>query len=567
MKRVPIVLAACCVMAGAFASAALGDGFIEPFAGEEEFVDRLDADERWEWWGLRVVMNDQQRRQYLSLSTAAERSDWLERFWIDLDPTPATNRNERRVEHERRVVEARKRYRAQREPGWDRRGEILIRYGEPDEIVETESQIGALDSRMPGRVWHYHRFGFLVSFQDEMLTGEFTYFIETSETWRYLLTPATAADFFRDVMDGVYMHPFTARQTLAIKEGMLGKDGPSFVFPALLPQHVDPHMTGGSLLNPDMIDFVAGKDLRRSHRTTLALQGPWEMERAERLAQNFYAVARRKPFIHASEIDIDPLGTFFDAASFRGGPGRTRTELLFAVPASRVAFARAPAGWRGEVAVRLMVRGGDFEEVLREGAVVFAEATADDPEPPSWLPGSIVLTLEPGRYRFGIEAEDERSGRRSACRMNVVVPDFDGDLAISNILFASSIRPAEESVMYQRGGLQVVPHPVRAYLKPFPLVFYVEIYNLDVDEEGIAFYDVEYSVRPTEKRRRGPVYVDEGIVASSSFRTSGYGETQVQRLEIDTEAFWKGVFQLGIRITDRRTFAVAGRSAGFTVLE
>ncbi|MBN1884044.1 MAG: GWxTD domain-containing protein [Candidatus Krumholzibacteriota bacterium] len=568
MTRLTVLRFAGAALACALAARpAAGQGFIERFSGETELAGRLDHDERWSYAGLRIVMNGQQRRAYLSIATRQERRDWLDRFWIDLDPTPATDRNERRTEHERRVVEARKRFPAQREPGWDRRGEIFIRYGEPDEIVETESQIGALDNRMPGEVWYFHRYGFLVSFQDEMLTGEYTCFLETSETWRYLLTPGTVGDFFRDAGEGVYMHPFSARQTLEILEGQRREDDVNYVFPALLPQHVDPGMSAAAALNPDMLDFVAGRELRRMHHETMALQGPWEMEKAEKMAQNFYAVVARKPFIHDCEFASLPLGAFFDAVSFRGGPGLTRTELLFAVPASRVLFVRSPEGWRGEVAVRLLVRDKHLVEVRRESAVVFAEATADRPEPPVWLPGSLVLTLEPGRYRFGLEACDANSDRRSDCRMNVVVPDFEGDLALSDILFASSIRETGDPVAYQRGNLQVVPHPVRTYLKPFPLVFYVEIYHLDVDGEGIAFYDVEFTVEPTAKRRWGPVLVDDGVVVSSSFRTSGYGADQVQRLEIATETLPKGVFRLGVRVTDRRTLAVARQTACFTVIE
>jgi hypothetical protein len=56
-------------------------------------------------------------------------------------------------------------------PGWDRRGEILIRFGPPDHRERTWAHIGYGDQRSPGVIWHYYSHGFLVSFFDEFLNA------------------------------------------------------------------------------------------------------------------------------------------------------------------------------------------------------------------------------------------------------------------------------------------------------------------------------------------------------------------------------------------------------------
>jgi len=112
-----------------------------------------------------------------------------------------------------------------------------------------------------------------------------------------------------------------------------------------------------------------------------------------------------------------------------------------------------------------------------------------------------------------------------------------------------------------------VPHPLRAYRIPHPVIFYFEIYGLGTDEEGIASYKVEYRIVPLEKRRWGPVLKEIPLTISSAFETGGYGRTQPQRLSIATDELWEGPFSLDVTVTDLRTLRTAAQSATFTIVE
>jgi GWxTD domain-containing protein len=58
----------------------------------------------------------------------------MARYWRRLDPTPGTLLNERVQEHVRRVYFARQHFLSEHgEYGFDERGNIYVRYGEPDE--------------------------------------------------------------------------------------------------------------------------------------------------------------------------------------------------------------------------------------------------------------------------------------------------------------------------------------------------------------------------------------------------------------------------------------------------
>ncbi len=64
-----------------------------------------------------------------------KQKEWIEAYWKEKDPTPGTEANELRMEHYRRIQHANQRFTAMRQKGMDTdRGQIYIRYGEPDEI-------------------------------------------------------------------------------------------------------------------------------------------------------------------------------------------------------------------------------------------------------------------------------------------------------------------------------------------------------------------------------------------------------------------------------------------------
>jgi GWxTD domain-containing protein len=77
-------------------------------------------------WRALDTLEDESRERFLGI------------FWKRRDPTPTTPRNEFKVQFEERVDFAMTRFsvRAQPEP-WDRRGEIYIRFGEPDERIDS----------------------------------------------------------------------------------------------------------------------------------------------------------------------------------------------------------------------------------------------------------------------------------------------------------------------------------------------------------------------------------------------------------------------------------------------
>ncbi len=522
---------------------------------EGGLYQNLSYKEKKRYDSLQYLFNDYQKRQYLSLKDSSARSAWLDKFWLMLDPTPTTSHNERKKEHETRAALALKLFPKKDPPGWDDRGEVVIRFGMPDSREKVWGFIGRFEQKMPGEIWTYESPGMLVTFTDHYLDGEYyrNYVPKGEESW---------TDFYREGGFGK-----TSRMTLEeMGAEYSGKSGP--IITNTLPVHIDPNMTDQlNMFNPESMDFVAGREVRGILFPALKRHIDEEYRRADRALTAFHTNMLREKFLHYPELDLGMLA-FFDICCFDAGNGKVRTEINFEVPLDELDM-RREGDWNGaKVELRVLVRDIDMRKIdSRNETVSFRASRKPGERLPGLLPGRIVLTLIPGYYRFGIETVDEYSGKRgvySASRRIEPVRDMP---SLSDIMFAKQITSSEEPNRYMKGNLVVVPHPLHLYRRPYPLVFYFEIYGLSTDRDDFAFYSIDYSIEPVEKKRSGLVMEEITQVISSNFETSGFGSMQPQRLEIATDELWGGRFRLNVRVMDRRTRRAVSRTALFAILD
>ena len=125
----------------------------------ERYLQRVDKTERAHYTDISLVASEKEWHAYQSLSEEPEKLDYLQKFWRRRDSDLLTQINERIVEHYRRVWYARTFFSKKISP-WDQRGEVYIRYGEPDyrsrsnqrEFV-TSPEVEAVRNRMAADIW------------------------------------------------------------------------------------------------------------------------------------------------------------------------------------------------------------------------------------------------------------------------------------------------------------------------------------------------------------------------------------------------------------------------------
>ncbi|MDD3643134.1 MAG: GWxTD domain-containing protein [Candidatus Krumholzibacteria bacterium] len=516
-----IVIAALLLLPG---PASRAEGSAPPL-DEIPLYERLDRYERRRYEGLRYLMNDHRKYQYLNLPTREERDEWVIRFWRMMDPTPATRTNERREEHERRVEAARDRYANKGFPGWDHRGETLIRFGEPDVITPisphmtcAESPKEDFDLKMNGEVWTYERLGMVVPFEQVKLDGTYNYYME--------IRTATRQDQW-----------YTAKDSYI-------QGGGSNLFAC-----------------EDFLDLMERWAYDPENIYSLYFAAVPEL-------LTFYSHLEHNRCVHSADLDLVPLLCYFDVTAFRGGPGKIRADVNFEIPARQLAFRQDLSGWHAKFEIRVAAYDLDMNEVIavsRKADLFRREPILEDS---LWLcPAQLNLAMAPGYYRWGIEVIDRAGGKHGCYRFSRLLEPLGEGLSLSDILFASSVSDAGEADAFVRGTLRVVPHPMHAYRKPHPVRLYFEIYDLDTDPQGFAFYSIEYRIEAKKRHRVGPVLRKQGTVISPRFETSAYGATQSERLEIDTDRLRKGSYRLFVTVMDRRTRKSVERVANFSILD
>jgi len=119
---------------------------------------------------LRYVAREREVRAMNAAGTPEERLRLFRAFWDARDPSPGTPRNERMEEYYYRVAYANERYSRLRDAGWSTdRGEVYIRFGEPDEVEVHPFNFGT----RPYQVWTYYRSGRRFIFVDETGGGDY----------------------------------------------------------------------------------------------------------------------------------------------------------------------------------------------------------------------------------------------------------------------------------------------------------------------------------------------------------------------------------------------------------
>lgn len=177
----------------------------------------------------------------------------------------------------------------------------------------------------------------------------------------------------------------------------------------------------------------------------------------------------------------DGLLLYLDAASFPADSGAGRTELYLRIPGDELVFPDSTASdstdGAAQIRTTLRVRNGRGKTVTAETRTIRVPPSERDSK--GFSLGHVVLLttrLEPGWHELRLEVEDLRSQKRGLAylgrqahqkgRVEGVfrVPNRGpGDLVLSELEPAWSIRSARPQSRFARGDAEVVPNPTRSY--------------------------------------------------------------------------------------------------------
>jgi len=511
---------------------------------------------------LHYLMNPYQLRQFFRLENEEARRAWIIRFWKANDPTPNTPENEMKTEHYLRADIARSEFGRTEWPGWDRRGEVLIRYGFPDYRGEIESEVTSRKVHPPGELWYYHRHQMIVQFSDVNLNGNYTFAVTplgdtqdmSSELAEFLVydtgdaiqekIPPQYLEFYRDAELND-----TGVEWGYLREKIVGLEPKRYLRPRVAGETEDISEVNA----PDWTRSLPDNPAEVFHR-----------EQAQELASNFQGVLEDTPSSYPFNFEEKSFPFYFDVEQFRGGEGINRVEVnleLLVEPTESVKPVKRT--YLAEVTVL-----DENYEVIEKKASEISLPVSAASGTRLW-PAQILFSLPRSYYRLAVTVEDVDRQRSSAYRTNVSTRNFDGDLALSDVLFAQKIAPVADLSPFARGPIEVVPHPIRRYGTGSPVSVYFEIYNLGLDEDGRSNYKVEYRVLPHAgvKQRFLDRFDGEQAVFASRFSGSGFSATEPLHLTIRSENLKPGLYDFMVTVKDEFWQSTVYRQATFRIVE
>jgi GWxTD domain-containing protein len=539
-------------------------------AGEAEYkitpedLRRLDSRMQREVASLQYLMNAYQLRQFFALPSDSSRRTWITRFWAKNDPTPTTPKNEMKTEHYLRTDIAQIEFKISEFPGWDKRGEVLIRYGFPDYRGTMPPEVTARRVHAPGELWFYKRHQMIVQFRDESMRGNFRYAVTplgdaegvSPELMEFLTYDAD--ETIQEQIPPQYLEFYeapeindTGRNYSRLDELFKGLEQETPLRPRV-------HGT------TEQIDEIASPDYERN-----LPDNPSDIffeDRAKEYASNFEAVLEDVPSSYPFNFAKTSFQFYFGVDQFRGGDGVNRVEVNLEFPVQPVAGKSIPArSYQAEA----IVMDASYRVIDRLKRDISLPSTMARRDGARLMPAQIVFSLPRSYYRVAVNMTDLDAKTASAYRTNVSARNFDDELAISDVLFAQKIAPTAELSPFARGALEVVPHPIRRYAVGTPVPVYFEVYKLGLDERGLSDYEVEYRVVPNSDDKKSILdrFAGGETVLASRFDGSGYNATEPLHLTIKSENLKPGLYDFIVRVKDDLAQSETFRQATFRIVE
>jgi GWxTD domain-containing protein len=476
----------------------------DPSPANEQSLQRLYTD-------IIDIINDAGRARWKTLQTLDEKAAFIKRFWISRDLTPATPVNERLIEHYSRLSYARDKYSYFDARGYDDRGMIYVQYGPPDDYVDDV----IIDGAVPMISWVYQRHGVPVNFD----------FLNQGTGYRLTSWLSDAVRSF---------NPLAGLPTLQ----------------ALVNRRVTLHPTYARLSSE--LEYLRAQ----------AIRNPNEARRQIQRAINAYAidVTTKQAEQPKAESDVliklTALPCGLTLAKFQGHDqnldlvasyGFNLTDLKSKTDTTQVQIVAAIRDTTLNICA-----SRDTTYALRPRSLQKSEAFV----------ATATYRLLPNKYYFFLDVNNPSGNQRGLRDFTVVLGRYPkGVLHLSTAIFATQVVPASDSLApkqsLRRHDLAMTPYPFPTIKRDQRIFLYLEIYDLQRDESGETFYQVEYEVSAPEKKglssllaSLNPFSKSRGSISVIDTR-HGKATTEPAYLQLDFSQLRRGNYNLIVRVTDK----------------
>ena len=413
---------------------------------------------------IKNIISEDKRHQLDKLEGRAL-GDALIAFWVARDPDPFTPENEYLAEYFRRLEYVKQHYQVNEKIGYDDRGRMYLKHGEPaDKVIFP----GGFSDSVPNESWLY-----------TTSEGQFIYhFIDKQMIGRYFLEE----DLGLARRHGVSLRLLEERA------------------------HLDP-----------IYNSIVRSLQQDSSSTTSELQ----REILERIEDITVAETAEESFNPPKLVSISSSQHFyFDLFQYQSleSPAKTDLNVIIAFPAEKVDFFRSEGEYESRIEVGAIFYDATWREVTRYDKIKPFRAKSP-PEESQYLLQGFWATVPPGQYHFALKAITAGSIRGQIYRMGLNVDSLGTSrLALSDIQIGHKLEPGADGQLRQR--VPLAANLFRQFGKNEPIQVYFEIYNMIYDIDSKTHYTVQYFVNSLETTRAAAqqtVFLKQEFVGEARF--------------------------------------------------
>ncbi len=483
---------------------------------------------------LQFVLSDEQQEEYRALTPAA-RGEFMREVWASLDPTPTSAYNEREMDHYRKLTVARTEFGREKDPGWDKRGELLLRYGAPDARQKISGDVvPGLGLVPPQEIWIYQWLGQAYRLEDPRFQRDFV-----------------------DALSRRTGRPDIGREVAGYRD----QDGANAA---------NPNSYGADDIANLGADADTGPNFNTGRMKLVDAEAQLAQERMQSMLVRGQEGLRERPRAYLHDYGGGKLDYFFEVNNFSdSGSGRTRVEINTGFWATDLQFMPDGTDYVAVISSEAVLKTADYRQVER-----VTKRTLDRRSSVENLRGRLVLDqitmiADPGNYRLALVVRDSVSGNVGIFQTDVEVATFGvGDFAISDVQLALDVKTAEPGVPFVKGNYQDVPYPLGTFPKDRSVFVYFEIYGLGVSPTGDSLYTVEFLISPRNEAAASWFGSSKGRVTpgvATAYEGSSKSPNVQEYFSLDPSTFTADVYDIRITVRDRVLDREVTREAAFAV--
>ncbi|MBW7996215.1 MAG: GWxTD domain-containing protein [Candidatus Glassbacteria bacterium] len=407
---------------------------------------------------LRDLTTSDQRREF-ELTPTGRKGIFLISFWGRKDPTPTTVRNERLVEHYRRLRYVRKEYYSALRPGYDERGRVYIKHGEPDQKTSLSGNWAIRDNIS----WLYSK---------NRSNPLMYHFVSRVNYYRmaYSLEEALIPDIESEMsMGGRNVEElFRSRAEIHPKYDQLANEVHNF--------------QGGSF------EYARRTYLQDLFHDELLLteRGFTEGEVTE---------------TYEHEFEEEPMNFYYFPVSLKGPDTLSALGVYFGLPTDQIKVPDPFGTVEVPVELEVVLYDSWWQEVQRTTVSKTYRVPNFIPSRDAMIPDLLSMQIAPGYYHMAARLKQTRTNLMQIYKSNFYVDSYrsEDSLSLSDLILATSVVEDNQPSKFNLRGHRITPLPSSSFKSDMPVYVYYELYNLVPDSTGTKHIKVDYLVSSSSR--------------------------------------------------------------------